>query len=518
MDSKRKREIELTRVHKSNEQTNVHNVKNQDTIFGNSRIKNEMRRKVTGDTIAPRSRKKSTVDSTLDFDPFLEETIYDDKYKRNRVKKKKSNSAGFVITTFIISVAVCILFFTFAFKLFLNPSTTNPNDIVDNRVVVPVNNNQDKSDEILAENVLTITGNIKKYEISDNTISVVDINDRKSYTFIIDGKTKLYDQYGKTIVFAELSVGDIVDITFDSSSVYVMELRKNEHSFIERRVTGVEIDTTSRTIKNGNKTYSYTNDVIVTKDGEDYNINDFDIMDTISFSGYKDEVYKIELIRGHGTLVFNNIEAVENGIVEIDTDILFNLDSQDKVNVSVGDHNLVIKGDNIDVYSNQIFINEDEVMEIDLTNLPNKKGLLTIKSNVPNIQVAIDGIVYTEPIMLPYGTYVVTVSAEDFESETKTVIIEKSQQEVSFQLNAIEKNARIVIDTNPTGAEVYLNNRLIGLTPIDTKIEVGYHEFTIRLEGYDNKLFTRDFDEDTYRYTFEMIPNVQVEDNSLIIP
>ncbi len=517
MNSKRENELQKKTNNSNLEQTRVHKVKPQDTIFGdNNYIKNDMRKRAMGDTMAPKSRKrKSSRDESLDFDPFLEETIYDEKYKRS--SKKNNSSIKFVIITLVIAVLACISFFAIAFTMVLKPST-DINIESDTSEMVNNKNNINNQQEVIAEeNLLTITGIIKKYDISNNTISILDINDRKNYTFIIDGKTKLYDQYEKTIVFAELSIGDIVDVTFDTASVYITEIRKNQNTFTEKRATGIEIDTASKTVKSGSKIYTYNNDIIVTNGDEDYSISEIDITDTVSFSGYKDIIYRIDLIKGHGTLEFTNIDVIENGVVEIDTDILFKLENQTRVNLGVGDHNLVIKGDNIDVYTNQIFVEQGEVIEIDLTNLPSKKGLLTIKSNVSNVQVMIDGVVYTDPIMLPYGTYVVTVSAQDFIEETKTVIIDKSQQELSFQLNPVEKNARIVIDTNPTGAEVYMDNKLIGLTTVDTKIEVGYHEFTISLEGYKDKLFTRDFEEDTYRYTFEMIPNENNEYDDLII-
>lgn len=525
MSNNNKNNLDQTRVHKDIDlnQTRIHGqIKNQDTIFGNnSRVKNEMRRNAFEDTMAPTTRAKqrraSSRDASLDFDPFLDETIYDVKYKQNR---ESGSSLKFIVITLIIAIIVCISVFVFAFKVVLNPNSginsgTELNTETENGTELNSNTDQSTndtldtdqtSDVILAENLVSITGVIKKYDISNNTINVLDLSDDTSYSFIIDGKTKLYDQYGKTIVFAELAVGDIVDITFDSSSVYVTELHKNENSFTQKRVTGLEVDTMAKTISFNGKSYGYNDDIIVTSDNEAYDISLINKTDTVNFSGYKDTVYKIELLKGHGTISFINIEAVENGSIEIDTDTMFKLENQTESIVSAGEHNLVIKGDNIDTYTNQIFVDQNETLEIDLANLPSKKGLLTIKTNASDVEIAIDGEIYTDPILLDYGSYTVSVSAPDYETASKTVNIDKTQQELTFELKAIEKKAKIIIDTVPTGAEVYVDNRLIGLTPINQNIAIGLATLTFRLEGYDDFTYTREFEEDTYRLTFTLIP------------
>ncbi len=536
MNSKRNNDLDETIVHKNFNESDISKIKNQETILSNrntnnnttttmamnmnmnknkSIIKDEMRKKGLQHTNVPKTRRSSR-DRSLDFDPFLEETIYDEKYKN----QKSNDTLKFVIITFIIAVIVCISVFAIAFKTFLDPQVSKPNDNINN--ITNENTINNKGDEtiindILEENIITITALVREFNFTDKKISVIDIRDKKTYSFIIDGTTKLYDQYGKVIVLAELNVGDVLDITFDSASIYAKEIKKNENSFIEKRVTGIEIDTVEKTIINGNKTYMYTNDIIVMDNSEVIDISSIDRMDTVTFSGYNDVVFKIEVLKGHGVISFTNIESIENGVVEIDTNILFRLSVETSSNVSVGEHNLVIKGDNIDTYTNKIFVDQNEEVIIDLSNLPNKKGLLNVKTNVSDPQVAIDGVIYTEAMLLPYGTYVVTVSAVDHLPESKSITINKEQQDIEINLTAIEKNARMIIDTTPTGAEVYMDDRLIGLTPIDENIEIGHHSFVIKLDGYDDKVFNFVAEEKPYSYIFVMTPKTDNQDN-LIIP
>ncbi len=513
MDNKRNTNFDETRVHGSINKINANEIKNQQTILGgNNRIKNEMRKKGLQHTTVPKT-KRSSRDRSLDFDPFLEETIYDERNK----KQKSNSSVKFVIITLLIAVMVCISVFAVAFKMVLDPEVASNNDNL-NTTDGNINNNtgENVTDVIASENVEEITAVVKDFNIDDKTLGVMDIENKKTYTFVVDGKTKLYDQYGKTIVFAELGVADVLDITFDSASVYITRLSKNKNSFTEKRVTGLEVDTLNKTITNGNKTYMYTDDIVVMDKDEIIDITNINKMDTVTFGGYNDLIYKIDVLKGHGTISFTNIEAVENGVVEIDTDILFRLSVETSSEVSIGQHNLVIKGDNIDTYTNKIFVDQNEEVVIDLSNLPNKKGLLDVKTNVSEPSIEIDGVVYTEPILLPYGTYVMTVSAEDYEHNSKSITISEEKQEVEINLKEIKKNARMVLDTIPTGAEVYMDDRLIGLSPIDQKVEVGNHSFIIKLDGYDDKVFNFTAEEKTYSYT--LIMDEEKDGDDLIIP
>ncbi len=517
MSNNRKENFDKTKVHRNLEDIQVNNTNKQDTIFGdNNRIKNEMRRKAMQDEPPQKKQyRRTSKDSSLDFDPFETETIYESK----KHKKQGISTTTFILITLGISVLICIVVFFFAFKSVLNPSA--PNSKGDLNIELPINedgtilNPDDIKDEIANENLVTVTGVIEKYDLKNNTIKVASFDDDKTYSFIVDGKSKLFDQYGKTIVFPELKEGDIVDIDFDSNSVYISELRINPNSFEYEKIKGVEINEDLNELWYNNQKFKYDENISVFYDDEPFSLSDIVPADIITISGYGNTVYRIDLIKGHGTINFTNTDSLENGIVEIDTDIMFQLDTQTSSNVSAGSHNLVIKANNIDTYTNEVFIEQGDTLEIDLSNLPNKKGLLVINTNVTDPQIMINGTIYSDPIMLPYGNYSVTLSAPDYVTETISVVIDKSQQEVSLDLKPVEKNARIIIDTSPTGAEVYFDNRLIGLTPIDENIEIGNHTVTLRMDGYSDIVFEREFEEQPYNYTFVLTP---VEPEPEVVP
>jgi serine/threonine protein kinase len=86
------------------------------------------------------------------------------------------------------------------------------------------------------------------------------------------------------------------------------------------------------------------------------------------------------------------------------------------------------------------------------------------------------------------GSYTVKVVKDGYETQTKTATVSKGQiARVDFTLKRKSAgNATLIINTNPDGAEVYINGNLVGLSGSQAKFTVpdGTHTIRIYLEGY----------------------------------
>lgn len=86
------------------------------------------------------------------------------------------------------------------------------------------------------------------------------------------------------------------------------------------------------------------------------------------------------------------------------------------------------------------------------------------------------------------GSYTVKVLKDGYETQTKTATVSKGQlAKVDFSLKRkAVGNATLIINSNPEGAEVYINGNLVGLSGSQAKFSVpeGTHTIRIYLEGY----------------------------------
>ena len=88
------------------------------------------------------------------------------------------------------------------------------------------------------------------------------------------------------------------------------------------------------------------------------------------------------------------------------------------------------------------------------------------------------------------GTYSIKIHKEGYEDQTKSATVTKGQlSKIEFTLKRkAAGNATLVINTQPQGAEIYINGQLVGLSSANSRFTIaeGTHTLLIRLEGYQD--------------------------------
>jgi hypothetical protein len=96
---------------------------------------------------------------------------------------------------------------------------------------------------------------------------------------------------------------------------------------------------------------------------------------------------------------------------------------------------------------------------------------------------------------LPHGPHTITIVRGGYEAEERKVSLSPSRPSASVtvalrrETPAPAAGARVIgsvaVDSRPTGARVYLDDRLAGTTPIVVpEVAAGSHAIRIELEGY----------------------------------
>lgn len=404
--------------------------------------------------------------------------------KKPNKKPQKSQYTVFLIMTVFVGVVVCIL----AFAMVVNYFSTIKKDSINPTVKEPLKITDviETTAEVSKENI-SITGVIKSIQNTDNTLDIYDVEQNKNYKLKTDGGTLLKDKYNQNIVFAELNVGDIVDIEFMSDTNLLKSLSMNNKIWELKLIKGVIVDLTKKTITVANDTYIYDDELISLYKNKRHELNNISDIDIISLKGLKGKAIFIEISKSHGFLTFINKDKIKDGIVEVDTDIYMNLDeAEENQKLIEGNHQITIKGSNISDYVIQTEILDAQVNIIDLKEVPIREGSLEVKVSEKDYKLYIDNVetIYTEPLTISDGRHTIKVTKDSFDVFEEDIIIEGKPFVLDVKLEKEIKSGKISVITQPEGADIYIDNAYIGISPVEISVEYGSHKVLIKKNGY----------------------------------
>lgn len=116
-----------------------------------------------------------------------------------------------------------------------------------------------------------------------------------------------------------------------------------------------------------------------------------------------------------------------------------------------------------------------------------QEGTLVVDSSPPGAEVYVDGgLKGRTPLRLSLkeGTYQVELRLAGYEPYRAAVRVgEGEETRLSVNLRPI-RTGELVVETRPVGAEVYVDGRLQGRTPLRVSLEAGRHEVRVAAPGY----------------------------------
>ena len=157
--------------------------------------------------------------------------------------------------------------------------------------------------------------------------------------------------------------------------------------------------------------------------------------------------------------------------------------------VAAGRRYLTIEAINFQNFDAELTIRGcDEVQAMNVALVPNWSDI-SIISIPPAADVHIDG----KPIgktplqlQLSAGTYQIKVSADRYKTWTSELPVKPDQPQVLDNIRLQPADATLTVQTDPAGANVMIDNRYIGQTPLKTQVSPDIrHEIQITKAGYE---------------------------------
>jgi hypothetical protein len=156
--------------------------------------------------------------------------------------------------------------------------------------------------------------------------------------------------------------------------------------------------------------------------------------------------------------------------------------------VKAGEHIIQVKAPGMKTGEKKIMVaaGKSTIEKFDLNpEVPADFGLLKVVSMTPDALVFIDGAAVGKvPVEknIAAGEHLVVVRLQNFKDFEQKVRVEAGQPvTVTAQM---KKVGRLRVLSTPLGADVYVNGKIIGKTPLDEEVEVGDAIVRLELAGY----------------------------------
>lgn len=366
-----------------------------------------------------------------------------------------------------------------------------------------------------------LLGVIQHIDTLNRVFTIHDISnsgDRNTYILNVVGATDLRDRFGQGLVFAEFSLGDIVNVSFTPSNSTLTSLQISTDTWERRLVSGLQINQNSNLMTIDGSTFSYNEQLQILNNGTPYSIANLSPLNVLTMRGVNNTVWVIEVESGFGSISIINGSHIIDGTIEISrtttTPIPIGTGSDSSVqemDMPEGLHRIIIRGSNMSPYTREVIVNNAETTIVDLSTVPLTSGNLSITTNIPTATVSIDGeeVDFSEPINLNFGQFTITATAPGYQSFESVVTINSASHQLTINLVEEIINANVEIRSIPSGADVLIDNSFVGVTPITATVPRGHRSLTLRRDGYQTVTMTIEAGATSMPYLLELQPIIQ---------
>ena len=423
---------------------------------------------------------------------------------KRRKSSQKSQLSVYYIIALLVSVSVCVAAVAILINSFAGGSGGNSGAAVDpgQTPSLPVLGSDNDEDATFT----SIVGVIVSASSGPGGVEVVDVSTETTYRLTVDAATRMSDRFDRPLVIEEFTPGNILDISFNENNNVIRNMRVNVSAWERRMVRNVRVDTDASTITIGNDVFSFGSNTVTESRGQNLDVSRISGIDLLNVRGYRDRAWHIELVSGSGIVEVRNFAHIRNGTIEVGTNVLQSLEDVGDIEILEGYHRVVVRGDNIELFVEEIEVIEGERQVLDLSRARLLNGVLEITSNVTGFRAYIDGqeVSLMAPIPLEFGEYSLRVVLDGHEPYETQVIVNSEIIRVHAVLNRIINMGNLIVDTTPPGASVFIDDVLRGTSPVTIPLEHGSYMLRVTLpEHQEREMFVEIFDRE-HRINFSL--------------
>ena len=322
----------------------------------------------------------------------------------------------------------------------------------------------------------------------DGVLPVYDLDKKKELMLKIKGQTSIKSQYGEPIAAAQVRPGYLVEGKYEPESFDLYALQISGKAWEKKNPAGLVISAEQKKIGIGSDEYSFDpNFFMVLKNGKAISLAEVSASDEVTLRGYRKEVWSMEVTAGHGFLFLKNADAFVGGTIEIGNRDIRTVEKDMRIELAAGVKRIIISKDNMNPYSNDVFVEEGKDVVIDLGEFKPKVGKVTFTTVQDGVTLYIDGekqALANAEITLDFGQHKLKAEKEGYVPWESTLTVNQVVMQVKIDMKVEPQYLDV---QTPLGAELYIDGARVGVIPVRTAITPGEHTLSIRKEGYYSK-------------------------------
>ena len=354
--------------------------------------------------------------------------------------------------------------------------------------------------------------------------TLMEVDEEYSYS----GATSIYSKNDRDMTMAELSVGEVFDVTNSQDGTKVTEMKESSDIIVEEDVTiAVNADEGRLSIDDVN--YAYSEHLIAISDGKAIDPMEITDSDRVTFRGIKGQAYSVVVTRGHGYIEPTNYKDFVGGKLTVEGEAILPVSSGMLLTVPEGSQIVSLINGDLTAKAT-VEVKRGQVTKLNVAKYQSQMpdtSRVTFDISPEGAELYINGNLtdYSKPVSMKYGNHSVKVVLEGYQDYSGVVKVKDSSAKV--RINLAEETAEVASDEGsnsssvetdnssdsskqtkydsdrtitvsaPEGAAVYIDGTFKGTVPCSFTKVLGSVTLTLTKEGYTTKSYSVEIPDDS---------------------
>lgn len=284
----------------------------------------------------------------------------------------------------------------------------------------------------------TFVGVVKDLDQDGKTISILGIENPVVTNFRYNGGTDVRDQYDKVVSMKKISLGEIVEYSYDYNTNKLLSLSIYEDAWTYENIKKMKMDQNKRIIQLGSSRYAYTESLLYVGDNELIHVSDISPKDQLMVKGVGETIYSMIVTKGHGTIRFTGFDDFIGGTVYIGASTYMRV--QDTMNVVMreGTYKVTMQNGKL-VGTKEVTVERGREVTLDMSEFQAEEpqvGEVTFHISPYGADLYVNGTAtdYSNPVLLNYGDHTIQVSLGGYKSFSGVLTVGQEDQDIEIIL------------------------------------------------------------------------------------
>ena len=304
---------------------------------------------------------------------------------------------------------------------------------------------------------------------ANETIRVYNYSTGVQYQYYYGLTTGFFDKYGNHMSVSDIHQGDVVDISGADSDGKAKRIQKSDKVWTNDAVTNFSVDKDKSVLEIGNSSYRLGERTMIFSGSDVVDTDSLTAQDKLAVVGIDKDIVSISVTTGHGTLQLSNTSLFEGSFLQLGDRIFAEITKDMSLDVPEGSYTLAVANNGWGG-STDIEIKRGETTKENLNDLKGegpKKSSILFEVDVQGAKIYVDGseIDYTSPVEITYGKHTLKVTADGYDTWTRTLYVNSKEATVQITINDNKD------DSSGTGTGSTDRSQATAQTPSETASE-----------------------------------------------